>query len=103
MEEPVVRFSPINEPMLFSPTPINNIPKFCGSQNKSCIGCSPDPFFPSKYKRKKKRSGYARLLPGLAINYPFSCLVAQPYQNFRLNLEVASYTSGPAFFSVLAM
>ena len=36
----------------------NNIPRFCGSQNKSGIGCSPGPFFPPQYKRKK-RSGYA--------------------------------------------
>ena len=28
------------------------------------------------------------------INYPFSCLVALPYQKFRLKLEVPSYASG---------
>ena len=52
----IASFSPINEPLffiVFSPAPINNISRFCGSQNKSCIGCTPDPFFPSEYKRKK--------------------------------------------------
>ena len=36
-------FSPINEPLLFSPAP-NNIPRFCGSYNKNGIDRLPDPF-----------------------------------------------------------
>ena len=48
-----VSFSPINEPLFFSPAPINNIPRFCGSQNKSGIGCSPDPFSRPNLKEKR--------------------------------------------------
>ena len=52
-------FSPINEPLLFSSPLINNIPRFCGSQNKNDIGCLPD-LFPSESRVwQRKTTGMA--------------------------------------------